>query len=526
MNYLKNNVQTMNVDSPITYYGWLGTCVENRTDGIRWYTETYGFNFYSDPNFSTSEGTSYFTNIKDFCISQNYILVLDDITFRLFNKNKTADEITFNDNTSFEFFFTDPKSIAISNDETSVYVADSIKNKIFRFDLDLTNLNNPVASLVLTVGTFGDLNDAAKFDFPSEIYYFDENVFILDFNNNCIKQYSRDLSWIFTYYNDVFKNDQLLTFCIHPNGLIYIVTKNLKVYVFDNFGESPTYSFTIDQIGDSEITKATFDENGDFIYISTNLNVFKYSAIVEYITTLTLPSSRNNYISIKPSENRSINIATKTSIIRVQDFVEIYKIGDGLDYKYWSLDQILLKKNEFAQDINYNVSLNRTAQNLKTFRNSLNSKFVLVTEQTPRGAVSYFSLVPLSTSEKIEFLNDVENETLYIGTNEFYIPSVINREIKKLYSSMELIKASLNVTTAQTDSSGEQEENPCSTSEFCWSWKSLACYNLSLPLIRICSINPITYAELMDTFPVQYAPTKTWGDATSNCCNEYVSPLN
>jgi hypothetical protein len=525
LNYLKNNIQTVNSNAPSYYYGWMGSNQDNRSDGIRWYTPSYGSEFYETPNYAASEGTSYFTDIKDIHIGK-YIYVLDDKRFRLFEKDKNCKEVKFSNPSDMDELFFNPQSITVNEDETSIYVADSIRHKIYRFDFDFSDLQNPLFGLVLTVGTLGGLNDNSRFDFPSEIFLWNDNVFVLDYNNNCIKQYSGSLSWIHTYYDDVLKNDQILNFTVHESGLIYAVTKNLKVHIFDELAKSVYSTFDVAQIGESEIVKMEFDENGEFLYITTTGNVFKYSSVGEFLTTFNLPNINGlKFTSCKHSSNRELYVSTNKSILKFQDFVDLFKIGDGLDSKYWSLDQILLKKEEFATDINYNLALNRTAQNLKTFRNSLNGKFVLVSEQTARGSATYFSLIPILKEDNVKFGSDVENEQLKIGVNEFYIPDVVNREFKKLHDSQISLRENLDVSFSDSSSSNLDGEKSKCGGDFCWSWKAMSCYDLSLPLIRLCNINPITYAELMNTFPVNYAPKKLWKDATSNCCNEYTSPL-
>lgn len=525
LNYLKNNIQTINSNAPSYYYGWMGSNQDNRSDGIRWYTPSYGSEFYETPNYASSEGTSSFTDIKDIHIG-NYIYVLDDKKFRLFEKDKNCKEVKFLKASDMDDLFFNPQSITVNDDETSIYVADSIRHKIYRFDFDFSDPLNPLFGLVLTVGTLGGLNDNNKFDFPSEIFLWNDNVFVLDYNNNCIKQYSGSLSWIHTYYDDVLLNDQIVNFTVHENGLLYVITKNLKVHIFDELAKSVYTTFNVDQIGESEIVKIEFDENGEFLYVTTTGNVFKYSSVGEFLTTFNLPNINGlKFSSCKHSSNRELYISTNKSILKFQDFVELFKIGDGLDSKYWSQDQILLKKEEFATDINYNLALNRTAQNLKMFRDSLNAKFVLVSEQTTRGTATYFSLIPILKEDNVALVSDVENENLKIGTNEFYVPDVINRELKKLHDSQIKLRANLDVSFTDSSTSNLDGSKSKCGGDFCWSWKAMSCYDLSLPVIRLCNINPITYAELMNTFQVNYAPTKQWKDATSNCCNEYSSPL-
>ena len=526
LTYLKNNIQTMNSFAPSHYYGWMGSNTDNRSGGIRWYTQSYGSEFYDYPSYTANTGSSYFTNIKDIFFGK-YIYVLDDTKFRLFENDKNCKEVKFLSAVDMTDLFFDPKSIAVNSDESTIYVADSIINKIYRFDLDFSDITNPIFSLVLTVGTLGSLNDTAKFDFPSELCFNDDYVYVLDYNNNCVKQYSSDLSWIHTYYDDILKDDQILNMIVHVTGLLYVITKNLKVHIFDTLSETVYSTFDTSTIGSSEVVKMAFDESGEFLYIVTKLNVFKYTSLGEFVTTFNLPDITGlEFTSGKSSTNREINISTKTSILRFQDFVQLYKIGDGLESKYWSMDQILLKKEEFATDVNYNLALNRTAQNIKTFRNSLNGKFVLVAEQTSRGTATYFSLLPISKDDVAVFENDIEQEKLRIGTNEFHVPTVINRELSKLYNSQLKLKENLDVSSSSNNSSSTTgNSNSNCSGEFCWSWKAMSCYELTLPLIRLCNINPITYEELLNTFPVNYAPSRLWQSATSDCCNEYASPL-
>jgi hypothetical protein len=173
------------------------------------------------------------------------------------------------------------------------------------------------------------------------------------------------------------------------------------------------------------------------------------------------------------------------------------------------------------------LALNRTAQNLKTFRNSLNGKFVLVSEQTARGSATYFSLIPILKEDNVKFGSDVENEKLKIGVNEFYIPDVVNRELKKLHDSQISLRENLDVSFSDSSSSNLDGEKSKCGGDFCWSWKAMSCYSLSLPAIKICNINPITYSELESDYPSEYlyAPSNSYGKATSDCCSSIKSPL-
>ena len=153
----------------------------------------------------------------------------------------------------------------------------------------------------------------------------------------------------------------------------------------------------------------------------------------------------------------------------------------------------------------------------------MDSRFIIATEQTSYGTVRYFAKSPIAVSSRPYFSNDIEEETVKVGVNEFNIPQVINRELKKIYEALQYLAGYLSITDVRLLSG----INTGCTDPFCWSWKSMSCYNLSLPVVRICNINPITYAELESSYPKNYvyAPSNTWGSATSRCCDQKVSPI-
>ena len=259
---------------------------------------------------------------------------------------------------------------------------------------------------------------------------------------------------------------------------------------------------------------------GDFFYVVTEKNVYKYSYAGYHITKLDLPQN-TSYIGGKRSLNRSLLLLNPNYIAKIQDVLTIHTVGEGLPLEYWSKDQLMLGRDEFAYDFNYNRSLLRLTQNIKMFRSSLNAKLVLTTEQSPTSVVTYFSIVPLSTDQLPLFDDSIENESIGVGTNELHTPQTINKELMKLYQAISDLKDLMDIREYNTATNTKQGCN----SGFCWSWKALSCFNLTLPIIKICSINPITYAELETGFPETFAPTNTWAAATSKCCNKYITPV-
>lgn len=536
--YLKFNSQTINTNSPTLFYGWLGMEEGYTARGIQWNTKDYGFFEWDKPNRvirgSLTSTNTFFSDIISISEIKDHILVIDGTNFRAFSAGKIPQEVKFENIEDIKPLISQPISIDSFTDETGsyVYVCDSGKNKIYKFNLEMS-ISAPQINIQLVVGNFGKKEDANKFDSPTEIVYKNNFVYVLDYNNKCIKQYTSDLNWVYTYYIPDFESDQPESITIHPNpeiSFVYVLSETNKVYIFDQFEETPFQTLILTESMDGQkVQKITFDEAGEFIYVVTTKYIYKYTLTGTYISTVDLPNSSNlNFSTMKESTYRSLLIGYKnpesegSGIIKIQDVVQLFKVGDGLNKNYWSREQILINKNEFVEDINYNRSLVRLVQNIKTFRGVFDSKFVIATEQLPSGTVSYFTLTPISADDRPIFSSDIENENIGVGVNELHIPSVLNREFSKIYDALVILKDYLEVSDIRVQSG----VNKGCFSPFCWSWKAMSCYNLSLPVIRICNINPITYVELENEFPVKYAPSTLWGTASSICCRDFKPLAN
>lgn len=520
LDYLTDNIQTINIQSPTVYFGWLGNNSGARASGIKWFTQTYNASNLNNPELGINEGLNYFSDIRDACETKDHIYVLDGTKFRAFSAGAIPIERNFYNSNNIQAILSNPLSFDVDESGENIYLCDPPTNKVYKFNLDLSE--NPAINILLSMGGFGSGLDATKFNSPTQIVYSNNNVYVLDYNNFCIKQYNVDLNWIYTYNADILDEERPISFDIHPSTqLLYILTQNYKILIFDNLTNTlfETIDLTSMREEGLEIEKIVFDENGDFFYILTDVNIFKYTSSGFFITELNLPlASTFTYKSIKKSPNRSFIISTPYAIQKIQDVLQIFKLGEGLPNKYWNYDQLKVKEDEFSTDLNYNRSLIRIAQNIKSFRSSLNARFIIAAEQTKFGSITYFSWIPINIETDLPTLDiDVESETMGVGINELHVPPVFNREFKKLYNSIESIKSFLEIRNVAVESGNPNNE--C-LGQFCWSWSAMSSYNLKLPVIKTCSINPITYFELTSAFPANYAPSKTWAEAISKCCSQ------
>jgi DNA-binding beta-propeller fold protein YncE len=534
LDYLKSNTRILNTKTPSLYYGWLGINSSLISSGFSWHTLDYKTESYSNPVSSVNK-TRGFINIKDVAETESLIFVLDDRGFRIFKNSNRLQEIRFDNKDDITQTLTNMVSFDISDDGRIVYLLDSSQNKVYRIDIDFDFTNslyetyNPMLSLTLNIGSYGDESDPFTFNNPTELVYANKMIYVLDYNNECIKAYNEKLEWIYTYNPAIFKTDIPISITVHPTTrFVYVLTEK-NVYVFRHRSRNPQSVFSIKNIESLKPKKIFFDEAGEFFYIITeNSNttkfgaVFKYTALGLYMDFLEIPNAK--YITGKKGKNRNILLAENNSIIKCQEVTDILRTGEGLNINYWSWNQISIKNDEMVQDLVINRSLSRLSQNIINFRNSLESKLEISKELTPAGEISYFRLYPVKADTRPNLGKEIENNEIAVGVNELHVPSVLNRELQKLYDALLKIKKFLDIETVATENEIGRNLEKCK-SPFCWSWKAMSTYNIKKPIIRTCNINPISFKELSRKFPTNFVQTKSWQNATSPCCSNVKTPL-
>jgi hypothetical protein len=529
LDFLINKTQTINTYTPTLFFGWLGNDAGTPASSIKWITRSYNSEFLGNPELAKSAGSSFFTNIIDAIevdiLDASYLYVLDDNRLRLFQNFAIPNEIIYSNYEQISSFLINPLSFDVNETGKIIYIADQTANNIYKINVSINTqtLSASDINIQLFIGGFGSLKDNNNFNTPIQVSYVNGNVYVLDYNNYCVKQYNKDLNWLFTYSLDLFIDDRPVSIAALDNGLLYVITEKYNVYIFDNLSNAIFESFSVLEANDmSALIKISFNKNGDFLFVQTEQNIYKYSLTGIYISSFNIPKTNDVvYKNIKNSKNGTVIISSEKCILKCQDILEVYRLGEGLPYKYWSRDQLTVSKNEFVSDLNYNRSIIRIAQNIKTFRDTLNAKFIIATENVKSNIITYFSYLPINIdlekqkTNSLKLSDDIEMETLGIGVNELHVPSVINKELQKLHIALQQLANFLSIENYKVN-------NTECINSFCWSWNATSCYNLSLPVIKTCSINPISYTEMQLNLDglITYAPTNTWAAATSKCCEK------
>lgn len=538
LNYLKSNTRILNSKTPSLYYGWLGLNGSRPSDGLCWHTPDYRKEYYS--NITAVPG---FSEIRDIAETSSLLYILNKNGFKIYKNSNKLQEVKFDNYSDIFNTFTNIISMDIDSLGKKIYLIDSFQNKLCRIDIDFDSTNslyetyNPILSLTRIIGSYGDEVDPFTFNNPTQVLFNNNIVYVLDYNNRCIKSYSDKLEWIYTYRPSVFNDNIPLSIAVHKStNSLYVLTKD-KIYIIQNRTNTIISTLNISNISSLVPKKIFFDQTGEFFYVITSLSsskgailggsgdssiVFKYTALGLYMDFLEIP--KQQYNTGKSGLNRSIFLATDKAIVKCQEITDIVITGEGLDTEYWTDDQVLVKPDEMVQDLVINRVFSRLCQNIVTFKNSLESKLELTEESTPAGIITYFRSYPVSSNERPNLGYDVENNTVEVGVNEIHSPSVLNREFKKIYDSLLQIKYFLDIETKTAESEIGKNLDKCN-SAFCWSWKAMSTYNLKRPMIRTCNINPISFRELTTSFTSTYTQTKNWSNATSSCCSNVKTPI-
>lgn len=518
LDYLTSKTQILNEYAPTMFYGWLGNIVGTPASTLSWYTQSYNKEYLYDAYLSKSKGASFFTNLVDFTEKRDYLYAIDNNNLRIFKNESQPKEIPFTNGDQTSAFLISPIAFDVNDDGSELYIADVSTNFLHKLNISINtqNLSASNINIQLFIGGFGSQTDNYSFNSPTQVSYVNDNVYVLDYGNFCIKEYNKDLNWIYTYYIPEFEYDRIISFAVHSNGLIYVLTKNYNIYVFDHKSNQVFESFSIpDADDDNELIKIIFDSSYNFIYVLTKNNIFKYTTYGVFVTQFAIiNNSYLKFINIKSGDEQKLYAITNNAVIKFYDILDVFKLGEGLSNYAWGREQLKVYKNEFSSDLNYNRSLLRITQNVKNFRDNLNAKFIVANENIQNKIITYYSFLPINVkTDQPVFSNDIEKEELGVGVNELHIPPVINKELKKIYDALFILSDFLSIKNYFI------KNNDC-FGKFCWSWKATSCYNLTLPIIKTCSVNPISYQELFlsQNNQINYSPTTLWYTATSKCC--------
>ena len=276
-------------------------------------------------------------------------------------------------------------------------------------------------TLFSTWGSYGLANNPQGFNKPQDIHVDATNsVWIADTGNNCIKKLTIIGKHLMTITHEKLNTSAPLSVCVDSKSNVHCLTE-AGVVVFDQFGNySFEYTFPSDVVG---VKKINTSFNKEMVYITYANGVIKYfrTGVISHYTVQDLLCGDKNilqgYNSLSQDKFRNVYVTVGDKILKIPDLQKIVESKAALPANlYWSLNDLLIHKEEYIQPWVYLKSFHRLWDNIELLRNSL--------FYSSTGCKSYNKPTYLKTD-------------LIIGQNEIVSNAVINRLSEQLWTNIQ-----------------------------------------------------------------------------------------
>ena len=292
-----------------------------------------------------------------------------------------------------------------------IFVLDTNLSQVITFVADSNNnwyeFNN--------WGGFGFTSSKFKFNTPQDIHIDQlDNVWVCDTGNNAIKQYTNTGSWLLTISDNNLASHPPLSLAVDSQKNVHVLTTN-GIFVYDYFGNYQyTYSYSA-YATSTNPRRINTSYNREVIYIAFDTQVLKFfrtgtfnGYIIKSLTNVT------NINSIYQDEFRNLLVVSDNIILKFSDLMQLTTRQSSLPTQYWSLNDLLIHKEEYVQNWVYNKSFERLWDNIEMFRNTL--------QYSTGNCLSYTA--PLHGKNK-----------MIIGQNEIVTSTTVNRVLGYLWDN-------------------------------------------------------------------------------------------
>ena len=337
---------------------------------------------------------------------------------KLFDSDYTATYYSFRDSFDGVLAFSNIKNICMDS-ENKIYVLDNILSQVAVYTYEPDTIGDDW-TLFTNWGGFGTAASTNKFSNPNDIHIdqFDD-VWVTDTGNGCIKHYSNTGTWLNTITDDELKVNAPLSVAIDSQRMIHVLTKKeIRVYTYEGIYKQ-SYSYSESTTSKAPV-KINTSYNREVIYLALETQVLKFfrnGVFAGYIIQEkeNLPPITGLY----QDEYRNLLITAGDKILKYPDLMTQKLLKGRLPSNYWSLQDILINKEEYVQNWVYTKAFQRMWDNIEIFRNTL-----LFDTTNPCKAYKE----PVHGKEK-----------MIIGQNEIVTSTVVNRVIRYLWENFETL---------------------------------------------------------------------------------------
>lgn len=251
-----------------------------------------------------------------------------------------------------------------------------------------------------------------------------DSIWIADTGNACVKKFTLIGKPLLTITYDTFEEYPPISVCVDSQNYVHCLTlKNIQV--FNSTGEF-AYEYSFHEGMDGVVSKINTSYNKEIIYVTYQYGIAKYfrtGMFFGYILKDIVTKDGvyfEGYNSISQDKFRNVYTTAGDKILQVADLQQIVDLKANIPSDlYWSLEELLIHKEEYIQPWVYLKAFHRLWDNIELLRNSI---FYVSGD----GCKSFKS----PTHDKTN---------LIIGQNEIVTNAVINRLSEQLWTNLQSI---------------------------------------------------------------------------------------
>jgi len=264
-------------------------------------------------------------------------------------------------------------------------------------------------------GGFGFASSKFKFNMPGDIHVDQlDNVWVCDTGNNVIKQYTNTGSWLLTISDSNLASHPPLSLAVDSQKNVHVLTVG-GILVYNYNGDYQyTYSYS-SYASSTNPRRINTSYNREVIYVAFDTQVLKFfrtgtfnGYIIQSLANVT------NINSLYQDEFRNLLIVSDNIILKFPDLMQLTTRQSSLPTQYWTLNDLLIHKEEYVQNWVYNKSFERLWDNIELFRNAL--------QYSSGNCLSYTA--PIHSKNK-----------MIIGQNEIVTSTTVNRVLGYLWDN-------------------------------------------------------------------------------------------
>ena len=394
-----------------------------------------------------------------FCCSPDHISALSANTTSTLSADYTFTNVTSSIGINNDLNFQGINASAYA--KNTLYVSDSTNNSVYKINVNGftrdDNIRNNNFYETEIIGGLGGIRDNYSFNNPKILQYHNDELYVLDQGNNCIKIYDQDLGFVRNLRKSAFsKNNPPATIKMYNNNFYWLTTTGILFILDDDLNPLKSTKLYNNSNSEEFIDFIVAEDNNN-LYVSTRRNIYKYffdnlefigrfnlsdnkidNTAIEFLTQIDVGDDTNKiYAYAKRNEFGALLVFNEKNAFET--------LLSNYTFDIYSLDEIKVDKNEFVSNFSYNKSIIKLLSNNLQLSNYISNN---VSVTLLRDGGLQFNGITYFDDSELKLLNYDPTLDNYIGTNEIFSRTVANRVLNKIYEyQLLLVKLFSNQVT-------------------------------------------------------------------------------